>query len=308
MSSILSLASDNQANPQMTFAPGSIIPQSFWLGGIKFSVVWGLIHMDSGRAVSHAEYSSQIIVLDPTMTPLQMLEQAYIQQLIDLILIVSGDKELRNKTPLMTSCSHFLYQAMKSFEKRPLSDLTNYVGNDSSSEMENDLSEATNSSILAVPSSTKESIPTKITASIAEFDRDTTIIPKAVEVGGLVFPVHIQKIHADKGVLALGKIDYEQQQILIDPTLASLQVTEQSFFHELMHLLFFVCGESDLRVNERLVEVMGQFLYQAIMTAVPRPQSDREDAIKQILSKTESRADSPKKIDQDSEAHEEPVF
>lgn len=287
MSSIAPIPVDLQAGQHLTFAPGCIIPQSFFLGAMNYRVVWGTICADNGRVLAKAEYSSQIIILDPTITPLQTLEHAYIHQLLDLILTVCGDRDLRVRDSLVTTCSHFLYQAMKSFEKRPLSDLINYTGDDNSLETTDDDFKAKDVCIVPTPPSSKEIAPSKVATSIAESERETTIIPKSVVVGGMVFPVHIEKIHSVKNGSALGKTDYARQRILIDPTLATLQITEQTFFHELIHLLFYMCGESELRMNERLVEVIAQFLYQAIMTAVPRPHKDMEEAIQQLTSKSE---------------------
>ena len=42
---------------------------------------------------------------------------------------------------------------------------------------------------------------------------------------------------------------------------------ESTFFHELMHYVFFMLGKEDLRKDEDLVDVIGRLLHQAFMTA-----------------------------------------
>ena len=43
---------------------------------------------------------------------------------------------------------------------------------------------------------------------------------------------------------------------------------ERTFCHELVHWLLFTAGEHDLRNNEKLVELLGALLHQALASAV----------------------------------------
>lgn len=42
---------------------------------------------------------------------------------------------------------------------------------------------------------------------------------------------------------------------------------EQTFFHELLHFIFEILGEEDLRTNEQLIDQMSGLLHQAFVTA-----------------------------------------
>ena len=43
---------------------------------------------------------------------------------------------------------------------------------------------------------------------------------------------------------------------------------EATFCHELMHWIFYVIGEDELRKNEKLVDLIGRLLHQALSTMV----------------------------------------
>ena len=111
------------------------------------------------------------------------------------------------------------------------------------------------------------------TQSQSPADRQTTIIPKFFWVGGLKYGVDLEEILVENGKV-IGTVQYANQRIVVDPSLAPIQTTEQSFIHELVHLMFHMCCEIELQRNERLVDVFSQFLYQALTTAEPRPISD----------------------------------
>lgn len=42
---------------------------------------------------------------------------------------------------------------------------------------------------------------------------------------------------------------------------------ESTFFHELVHYVFFMMGKDDLRKDEGLVDMVGRLLHQALATA-----------------------------------------
>ena len=46
----------------------------------------------------------------------------------------------------------------------------------------------------------------------------------------------------------------------------SVSLQEQTFYHELVHFIFYLLGEEDLNQNEKLVDNIGQMLYQFMKT------------------------------------------
>lgn len=60
----------------------------------------------------------------------------------------------------------------------------------------------------------------------------------------------------------IGEARYSKQQIAIDTTQAPVELTEQSFYHELVHWILYVMGEDDKRNNEQFVDCFAHFLYQ----------------------------------------------
>jgi len=60
---------------------------------------------------------------------------------------------------------------------------------------------------------------------------------------------------------ACGMTDYANQKILLSG-IATQQVGEQTFIHELVHWILFMMGEHKLRNNEKFVDLFAHFLYQ----------------------------------------------
>ena len=102
---------------------------------------------------------------------------------------------------------------------------------------------------------------------VAEFE--STIIPKSFWLGGL--KVNVQIDESLKHNRMIGQADYVSQEIRIDPSAAPLQFVEQSYLHELVHWIFYMMNEHELRDNERIVDLFAHFLYQALTSAEPVP-------------------------------------
>lgn len=62
----------------------------------------------------------------------------------------------------------------------------------------------------------------------------------------------------------IGKADYQNQRICINPEFAGKCLTEQTYYHELMHWMLFIMGEDELKSNEQFVDMLSHFIYQAI--------------------------------------------
>jgi len=95
-------------------------------------------------------------------------------------------------------------------------------------------------------------------------------IPKSFQLGGLTINVQFQETISEKGLM-LGVAEYVAQRIRLDPTFTHKQTVEQAYLHELVHWILFVMGESELRDNEKFVDIFAHFLYQATVTAEPHP-------------------------------------
>lgn len=107
---------------------------------------------------------------------------------------------------------------------------------------------------------------------------DSSIIPTSFWLGGLKIDVVYDNTMV-KTKQVIGEARYAYQQILLDPSVAPKQTVEQSFFHEMVHWIFYVMGEEELRNNEKLVDLFAHFLYQARMTeqrAIPESSQDSQ--------------------------------
>jgi hypothetical protein len=60
--------------------------------------------------------------------------------------------------------------------------------------------------------------------------------------------------------------------------LFSQEAQEETFFHELMHWLYYSLGEQELQHNEKHVEQMGALLYQALTTCEYGEDDDADKA------------------------------
>jgi len=89
----------------------SIIPSSFWLGGLKISVAFDDTMVKAKQVIGEARYAHQQIVLDRSVAPLQTVEQSFYHEMVHWIFYVMGEEDLRNNEKLVDLFAHFLYQA-----------------------------------------------------------------------------------------------------------------------------------------------------------------------------------------------------
>lgn len=91
-------------------------------------------------------------------------------------------------------------------------------------------------------------------------------IPAQVEIAGLIIKTVLmgdEDNWTEKN--CIGKAEYQTQSIVIDVTrVKETDTLEQIYYHELLHWLFHIMGEEDLQRNEKLVDLLAHFLYQAI--------------------------------------------
>lgn len=88
-----------------------------------------------------------------------------------------------------------------------------------------------------------------------------TIIPKSFKLGGLEIKVNIdnEMVHRKK---VIGECRYSEQSITMDITAGHEELTEQSFYHELIHWILYMMSRDELRNDEGFVDLFAHFLYQ----------------------------------------------
>lgn len=106
--------------------------------------------------------------------------------------------------------------------------------------------------------------PQPVVAPATRFE--SPLIPSSFMLGGLTIDV-VQDDTMVRTKSMIGEARYTEQAIRLDTSAAPRQTVEQAFFHELTHWIFFVLNEDKLRNNEKLVDLFGHFLYQALATA-----------------------------------------
>lgn len=110
-----------QTEQSDSHTPSSIIPTSFWLGGLKIDVVYDNTMVKTKQVIGEARYVNQQIRLDPSVAPMQTLEQSFIHELVHWIFYVMGEEELRNNEKLVDLFAHFIYQARVTEQRRTAS-------------------------------------------------------------------------------------------------------------------------------------------------------------------------------------------
>ena len=109
-----------------------------------------------------------------------------------------------------------------------------------------------------------ETTPQTAASTATHFE--SAIIPSSFTLGGLTIEVvRDDTMVRTKGMI--GEARYAEQVIRLDTGAAPLQTVEQAFFHELVHWIFYLMNEEELRNNEKLVDLFSHFLYQALVTA-----------------------------------------
>lgn len=81
-------------------------------------------------------------------------------------------------------------------------------------------------------------------------------------MGGATYAIRLEHMDKnDEGFSRFGETDYLQETITINSDFP-LERQEQTFFHELMHAVFFESSNSEASSDERLVDSTGLMLYQ----------------------------------------------
>ena len=107
-------------------------------------------------------------------------------------------------------------------------------------------------------------------------------IPTRLELGGISITVEVdttmhQRLHM------IGEAQYGTQKIVIDPSVAPAETTEQAFWHELIHWILFIMNEDKLRNHEKFVDVFAHLLYQAVKSGGIAGHSGRGDNVLQAV-------------------------
>lgn len=103
--------------------------------------------------------------------------------------------------------------------------------------------------------------------SLKTFPKEKPLrIPRRFMLGGLKVEVlKDDTMIPQKGMVAESR--YNEQEISYDSVHARPAFTEQAFWHEKVHWALFVMNEDNLRNNEKFVDTLAHFLYQAEITA-----------------------------------------
>lgn len=96
------------------------------------------------------------------------------------------------------------------------------------------------------------------------------IIPTEIELMGrhvkIVYEAYLADRHGHEG-----EARYSRDEIAIQKDVEGCKTSHtqqvETFFHELMHWIFTMLGDVDLRNNEPLVERVGNLLAQAMLSA-----------------------------------------
>jgi predicted SprT family Zn-dependent metalloprotease len=89
------------------------------------------------------------------------------------------------------------------------------------------------------------------------------VIPHNITIAGIDIKVELDnKLMMEKGIV--GCAVYEQQKIIIDPTIDGLDVLQQTFIHEVVHYILYVMGKQELRRDEEFVDGFAHLAYQII--------------------------------------------
>jgi hypothetical protein len=93
-------------------------------------------------------------------------------------------------------------------------------------------------------------------------------IPEKFDIGPFRVPV-VFKNKMWENEKKVGVADLGIQRIALQspmPGILNEKCCQQAFLHELMHMLFFYAGQRELYVDEVLVDVMANLLYQFLET------------------------------------------
>ena len=90
-------------------------------------------------------------------------------------------------------------------------------------------------------------------------------IPSMFKLAGqTITVVQDSELYANRKIL--GEAVYSKSQLLLDTGACSQDQMEQNFIHELLHWVFFIMNENELRSNEKLVDLTAHMLHQFVKT------------------------------------------
>lgn len=88
------------------------------------------------------------------------------------------------------------------------------------------------------------------------------MIPKSIKLAGFTINVEFSDtLYKNKQRVA--EAVYKDHKIIIDNNILPYDAMVQSFYHELMHFIYYVLNEDEQRQDERLIDVVAHLLYQA---------------------------------------------
>lgn len=93
-------------------------------------------------------------------------------------------------------------------------------------------------------------------------------IPETFDIGPFKVPVTFKANMWEKEK-RVGTADIGKQKIVLQPPIPDClnhKCVEQAFLHELVHMLLFYAGQRELYVDEVLVDVLANLLYQVLET------------------------------------------
>lgn len=94
------------------------------------------------------------------------------------------------------------------------------------------------------------------------------IVPENFDIGPFKVPT-IFKANMWEKNKKVGMADIGNQKIILQPPMPGIlnrKCCEQAFLHELVHMLLFYAGQRELYVDEVLVDVLANLLYQVLET------------------------------------------
>jgi hypothetical protein len=90
-------------------------------------------------------------------------------------------------------------------------------------------------------------------------------LPSSFMIAGIPVKVYLDpKLFEREG--CIGKTNYAEQSITLDPTLTYAETIEQTFLHEVCHWIFHIIGREDINDDDPLIDMMAHLLYQVMST------------------------------------------
>lgn len=91
------------------------------------------------------------------------------------------------------------------------------------------------------------------------------MIPRSFQLCGLTIDVKLDPdLYRTRKIV--GEARYPDQLIILDTSTLGLQSLEQSYLHELVHWVFYILNEDEIRNNEKLVDQIAYLLHQSLQT------------------------------------------